>query len=71
MSQVTTYQIRWSDLGCPQIPGVHHWNGHKIMVRKQKIEAARGNPDAICTILCAPALVGGTRCSLTAIDPET
>jgi len=45
-------KIRWSDLGCPKVPGPYWDNavGRVVTVKQVNIDAAGGNPSAICRV---------------------
>jgi hypothetical protein len=66
----TTFKILWRDLGCPIEPGSYPFAGKLIRVRQHHIDTAAGNPDAVCTVVCADPLSDDPKYGLASIDPE-
>jgi hypothetical protein len=64
------FKIRWNDLGCPTEPGNYEYQGNLVKVTRGNIEAAGGNPDAICTLICFTPISGPSSWVLGSIDSD-
>lgn len=66
----TQFNIRWADIGCPTEPGLYDYEGKSIHVKQVHIDATRGRPEALCTVVVFTPLKGPTTYGLGGIDPD-
>jgi hypothetical protein len=66
----TTFKILWRDLGCPIETWSYHFAEKLIRVRRHHIDAAAGNPEAVCTVVCADPLSDDPKYGIGLIDSE-
>ena len=63
-------RVLWSALGCPTQPGIYDWNGYLVHVEQPHVDAAEGNPDAICYLTAADT-PGPMTCTINSVElPE-
>jgi len=64
-----TLFVQWRELGCPSAPGTYECDGKPVRVRQVNIDAAIGNPDAICHVVVFQPRSGPPQYSIGAVNP--
>lgn len=61
-------RVLWSALGSPTRPGVYDWDGYLVHVEQVHIDAAEGNPEAICYLTSSSESSGLKTCRINSVE---
>ena len=62
------FRLLWGALGSPTKPGIYDWDGCPLHVTQLHIDAAEGNPDAICYVTTSIPSSGPATCSINSVE---